>query len=288
MRPRQLVLLLALVPCWSFSPSARAPRRARVDRAASAEPAEVVALTREHGKNDELRALLEARLSLRTLELPCIAHESAADTARLPDVLRAGGADWDWVLCTSPEAAAVLVGAWEAAARPALALAAVGKATCAALRRAGLDVAFTPSKATGKTLAAELPLAPPGAAGASAAAAAPRVLYPASARAADTVANGLTARGFEVTRLDAYTTVPATWPAGADADAARARVVTFASPSAVQVWAERVGTGSAAACIGETSAAACREAGWASERVFWPEKPGMDGWLVAVENAARG
>ena len=84
------------------------------------------------------------------------------------------------------------------------------------------------------------------------------------------------------------TTVPATWPAGADADAARARVVTFASPSAVQVWAERVGTGSAAACIGETSAAACREAGWASERVFWPEKPGMDGWLVAVENAARG
>ena len=89
MRPRQLVLLLALVPCWSFSPSARTPRRARVDRAASAEPAEVVALTREHGKNDELRALLEARLSLRTLELPCIAHESAADTARLPDVLRA-------------------------------------------------------------------------------------------------------------------------------------------------------------------------------------------------------
>ena len=76
--------------------------------------------------------------------------------------------------------------------------------------------------------------------------------------------------------------------ADASADAARARVVTFASPSAVQVWAERVGTGSAAACIGETSAAACREAGWASERVFWPEKPGMDGWLVAVENAARG
>ena len=115
------------------------------------------------------------------------------------------------------------------------------------------------------------------------------MLYPASALAADTVADGLAARGFDVTRLDAYTTVAAAWPPGAADDAAaRARVVAFASPSAVRVWAERVGTGPAAACIGETSAAACREAGWASERVFWPDKPGMDGWLAAVESAARG
>ena len=187
-------------------------RGARVDRAASAEPAEVVALTREHGKNDELRALLGR--ACRCARSSCRASRTRAPPtrARLPDVLRAGGADWDWVLCTSPEAAAVLVGAWEAAARPALALAAVGKATCAALRRAGLDVAFTPSKATGKT---------------------PR---PSCRRAAGRgrrerggrgprAVPGLGARGrhgrqrahgarLRVTRLDAHT-VPAAWPAGA-------------------------------------------------------------------------
>lgn len=97
--------------------------------------------------------------------------------------------------------------------------------------------------------------------------------------------NGLKERGYEVTRLDTYDTVGATWSAADEKAAKEAGIVTLASPSAVKTWAERVGVSQIAACIGETSAEACREAGFA--KVFWPEKPGMPGWVEAVDDAAK-
>lgn len=106
------------------------------------------------------------------------------------------------------------------------------------------------------------------------------VLYPASAKAADTLVTGLEARNFDVTRLDTYTTEPAAWDSDLLAAAKAANVVTLASPSAVQVWADRVGTATPAACIGETSGAASRRAGFTV--VEWPDKPGMDGWVGAI------
>ena len=72
------------------------------------------------------------------------------------------------------------------------------------------------------------------------------MLYPASAIASDTLEAGLGARGVSIRRIDTYTTVPATW---SDTDEERARaaeIVTFASPSAVRVWADRMGTAAAA------------------------------------------
>lgn len=231
---------------------------------------------------------------------------------------------------------------WTDAGKPSVPVACVGKSTGDALRAKGVTPAFTPSKATGETLAAEMPMVPPSAgdyvSGDAAVAAAgaveeegadgggssskeenrpSRVLYPASAKAQKTVETGLQARGFEVRRLNTYDTVPATWDETAGAAAAGAAVVAFGSPSAVKTWAARVGVavattraggagredaeitdadadatgagggarGAVAACIGETSARACREAGWPESTIFYPEKPGMEGWAKAVGDA---
>lgn len=130
----------------------------------------------------------------------------------------------------------------------------------------------------------------------------PLVLYPASARAQKTLESGLVARGFEVRRLNTYDTVPANWDEETRIRAAGATVAAFGSPSAVKTWASRLGVaredgkkgdqeggagvgGAFAACIGETSARACRQAGWPESTIFSPEKPGMDGWATAVGDA---
>lgn len=227
-----------------------------------------VALTREVGKNAALKSRLDA-LGISTVEAPCIATEELPACAEVPGLLRGGG--FDYLIITSPEAASVLLRAGGAAAVGSTKVAAVGGATRKALEDGGVEVAFMPSKALGKALAAELPLD-----GGS------RVLYAASRLAAATIPDGLGARGFEVARVDTYDTVPAVWDGELSARAAEADVVAFASPSAVRVWTERVAgcTGKLAACIGETSATCCRELGY--ERVEYPEKPGLDGWVDAI------
>jgi uroporphyrinogen-III synthase len=204
-------------------------------------------LTREDGKNGELQALLAER-GVPCDKLPCIAFE------RLPgfhELQAALSDDYGWIVVTSPEAASVVVAARASTPAPAATrIACVGVGTARVLASGGAPADFVPSKATGKCLAAELPPPPDGAA----------VLYPASARAGDQIEAGLAARQIATRRIDTYTTVPAAWT---EADYARARgcsLATFASPSAVRVWAERVGTAATAVCIGETSAAEVRAA----------------------------
>ena len=106
------------------------------------------------------------------VEVPLIEHGTGPDRARLPEALRQ---PWDWVLLTSPEAAAVFLEvccaavcqkqprwlhtpllscsqAWHLAGRPTIRIATVGGGTSAVL--AGqCPVAFTPSKADAHTLA---------------------------------------------------------------------------------------------------------------------------------------
>lgn len=215
-----------------------------------------------------------------SLELPLIEHGPGADRAALPAVLSAGG--FDWVALTSPEAAAVYLEGWRLAGSPGngARLAVVGKGTGDVVRAAGLEPDFTASTATGAVMGAELPRVAGGTG---------VVLYPASAKAGTDLQQGLTEAGFQVRRLHTYDTRPVGGlPAGALAAAlAAADVVTFGSPSAVKAWVGLVGLEAAkevpAACIGETSARACRAAGL--ERVFWPEAPGIDGWAEAVLEA---
>ena len=229
-----LALGAALLPARGGAACAR-PRSGRI---VCQQP---VYLTREQGKNTKLEKLLAER-GIPSAELPCIAFQQLKGAEELPALLAAGGISW--VVVTSPESATVFAAAWESAGRPQVRVASVGSATAKSLSSFGITTSFTPSKATGKVLAAELPRD----------GGRPSVLYPCSALAADTVADALTERGFNVERLETYTTVPADWTPEQEAMARSAAVVSFGSPSAVRVWHERVGAGAIAACIGETSA----------------------------------
>jgi Uroporphyrinogen-III synthase HemD len=160
-----------------------------------------IAVTREAGKNDKLVSALSAaaHLNIALHELPCIAHAHGPDYPRLRDTLLQREA-WDYVTVTSPEAARVLASCWpwndDNTMNNDLQLtipkvAAVGKATEQALSEAGIAVAFCPTKATAETLVLELPWNPGEGEAApdqssSRQPTPPRVLYPASAKAADT------------------------------------------------------------------------------------------------------
>lgn len=236
----------------------------------------VVALTREEGKNDKLRKELESTLGKDVVleELPCIEHADGPDADRLASCLKED--DWDYVAVTSPEAARVLKRAWDND-KIKTSIVAVGKATQATLEKLGIAVEFTPSKATAATLVKELPAKQE----------TTTLLYPASAKAANTLEEGLTARGFEVTRLNTYDTETATWTNEQRETAKNVRVACFGSPSAVQGWLLNTNDNKdvLAACIGETSAKACREHEWPEEGIFYPEKPGILGWANSVKEA---
>ena len=239
-------------------------------------------LTREEGKNGDMRARLSVR-GIEVLEMPLIETAAGADAATLPAAL-ADAAGWDWVCITSPEAANVFLRGWREAGEPDVPIATVGKGTAKVLRgeyaRGALTrEAFTPSKADAATLAEELPLSSNA-----------RVLYPASAKAASTLQEGLRRRSARVTRLNTYSTEQVT---AVDADAMAlakaADVVTFGSPSAVKAWLALSGLADERvaqplyACIGGTSARACDKVGLPG--VLFPESPGVDGWERVVLDA---
>ena len=239
-----------------------------------------VFLTRESGKNDILRSALQA-LGVVTQELPCIEFQRTEGYSHLCATLSNCGDEWDsrgllpklhpWVVITSPAAAAIFAEAWadsrdRTASKPSFAC--VGSASASVLEAAGLPVDFLPTRADGKTLAAELP----------ADLSAGSVLFPVSALAADTIVDGLKARGIRVRRINTYDTVPAEWSPAELELALSARIVTFGSPSAVRVWSERVGTAAVAVCIGETTAVEARKCGFV--QVVTPESPGADAWAA--------
>lgn len=229
-------------------------------------------LTREKGANGELQTLLESR-GIATEELPCIAFQKTEGYDVLCALIASSEIDHHpWVVITSPAAAAFFAEACaetrDTSSPKLMSIASVGVGSAKVLEAAGLPVAFLPSKADGKTLARELP------ADALANASAGSVLFPSSALAADSIADGLAARRIRTRRINTYTTAPAEWSVADLARAQAARFVTFGSPSAVRVWTERVGTAAAAVCVGETTAAMARECGFG--RVIVPSRPEGD------------
>lgn len=112
-----------------------------------------------------------------------------------------------------------------------------------------------------------------------------RILYPASAIAPKDVEQGLSDRGFHITRLDVYSTLPAVWTDADRVRATRAAVVGLASPSAARVWAARVGLDCVAACIGPSTLAEAQRLGFRS--CVCPEASrGADGLADAIVDAA--
>lgn len=240
----------------------------------------VVAVTREHGKNSEILKAIgndpELGSSTKIMELSCIEHATGVDIDKLGPALKSK--DWDYVAVTSPEAAKVLASAWDGVRDNPLPVVAVGVATEKALQVFSIDVCFTPSKATAETLVAELVLKHPRTS----------LLYPASARAKNTLQNGLEARGVEVTRLNTYDTITANWSEDQKKASGEVKIACFASPSSIKGWLQNTNENKnvIAACIGETSAMACRNHGWDESKIFFPEKPGIDGWVQAIKEAA--
>ncbi|CAA0809128.1 Uroporphyrinogen-III synthase- chloroplastic [Striga hermonthica] len=147
--------------------------------------------------------------------------------------------------------------------------------------RQSLNVAFAPSKAIGKVLAVELPDNGN-----------PRctVLYPASAKASNEIEEGLTKRGFEVTRLNTYTTELVSHVDEIVLEQALlAPVIAVASPSAIRAWVTLIPEpqrwDNAVACIGETTALAAKKLGL--RNVYFPENPGIEGWVNSILEALQ-
>mmetsp|Transcript_32436 Transcript_32436/g.45206 ORF Transcript_32436/g.45206 Transcript_32436/m.45206 type:complete len:331 (+) Transcript_32436:1-993(+) len=282
-----LTALLALSRTWSLSFSSRRIGRGggftkpcsslkrvsavRAGTTAGFYSKPPVLVTREKGKNDKLRKRLEDR-GVKVLEVPCIQAKELDGAKQLPELLKG---EWSWIVVTSPEGAKILSRSWDESGKPEVRVAAVGAATAKIIEKAGISNVFIPSKAHAKALGDELP--PPN----SDEKTSNKILYPVSQLAKDEVEVLLGRKGYDVHRIDSYTTLPADW---SDDDAkvvASARVVTFGSPSAVRVWADRASVDSPiAVCIGGTSARACKEAGFA--HIVYPEKPGVDTWAEEV------
>jgi uroporphyrinogen-III synthase len=237
-----------------------------------------VVVTREHGKNGKLMKALEKR-GIQCLELPLIEHRDGPDLPRLVQTIRE--VKFEWIIVTSPEAATVFLRAWREAGCPKVRISVVGAGTGELFQNVSdlIEVAFTPSKATAKVLASELPKIGDGE---------NHVLYPASLKAGDDLATGLTERGFRVLRMNTYSTETVrNLDEAAIAAAAAAPVATFASPTAVRAWMELVAEprnwDGAAACIGSTSANAASKAGL--QKIYHPESPGIEGWVESIMEA---
>ena len=255
----------------------------------------VVVLTREAGKNEQMRKIVsQPRFgeNVSVLEMPLVESVPGEDAARLRETLETK--QFQWIIVTSPEAAKVFTKAWVEAGKPeGLNIGTVGGGTTRALpKQEEMKWArlFTPTKALGEVLAEELPLNLDDGDSKDSKNSNREVLYPCSKKAAKTIQNGLSSRGFTVTRLNTYSTEQVTdIPKDVLEKAVEANVVTFGSPSAVKAWKsltldmleERGGKHPTYACIGQTSANACEDCELPD--VWHPENPGMEGWAEGVK-----
>jgi uroporphyrinogen-III synthase len=205
-------------------------------------PATVVLTRRDEPLEGELRSH-----GATVVTVPCVRREPA-DPVTLVDAIT--GLDTaDLLVLTSGAGVEAVAAVTDARALPC-AIAVVGPATAARLRRLGREPDAVPSLATGASLAAELPL-PTGV-----------VLLARSDRALDDLPSTLRARGARVREVVAYRSRP-----GADGDVEPAReavaagaTIVFASPTAVEGFAADVCAEIGADCrvvaIGPTTARA--------------------------------
>ncbi|KAK4860254.1 hypothetical protein QYF36_020036 [Acer negundo] len=257
-------------------------KRIRASSTSDSNPKVVV--TRERGKNGKLINAL-AKHGVNCLELPLIQHAQGPDLDRLPSIL--SDTAFDWIVITSPEAGSVFLEGWKAAGTPNVRVCVVGAGTASIFQEVmrsskhSLDLAFTPSKATGKVLASELPKNGNKKC---------TVLYPASMKASNEIEEGLSNRGFEVMRLNTYTTVPVHHvDQMVLKQALSAPVVTVASPSSVRAWVNLISESeqwsNSVACIGETTASAAKKLGL--RNVYYPTHPGIEGWVDSILEALK-
>ena len=242
-----------------------------------------VVVTRARTQAAELVAVL-VDAGAEVIELPVIAIDDPPDGGLALRTEAARAAGYDWVVFTSSNAVDRFLshlrdGRDLGGAR----LAVVGGATARALAAHRLVADLVPEEETGDGLVAAMPDAR------SPASHPGRVLFPRAVHARDVVASGLRRKGWEVTEVDAYRTVPAQGIGDQELDdASHADVITFSSPSTVTCYAELAGhrrVPSVVACIGPVTAEAARRAGFGVDVVA--VEPSVGG-LVAALSAHLG
>lgn len=208
----------------------------------------IVTTRDEPGRLDSLLAELGADV----VHVPLIEIvEAADDGASLADALARIEA-YDWVVVTSQHGAARVVNAVAGAVN--VRVAAVGTKTAAALVAGlGRGIEIVPARHTAADLVAAMPVP----------ARQERVLAALGDRAAPTLVDGLSKRGYDVEMVVAYRT-RLRIPTAAELEVLRsADAVAFASGSAASAWAEACGswTPPIVVAIGPTTAAAARQVG---------------------------
>ena len=195
-----------------------------------------------------LRALLEAE-GATVVEVPSIAFEGPIDGG---GALREALRDlWDWVVVTSPNGAErAVAAAGGRAAALALRWAVVGPGTADALTALGIHAALVPERFVAEGLVEAFPDPPAGGG---------RVLLAQAEAARPVLAQGLRARGWDVSTVVAYRTVPVTPPPELLRTAAAADAIAFTSGSTVDGYVRAAGVGavpSAVVTIGPVTTAA--------------------------------
>lgn len=193
-----------------------------------------------------------------------------------PEVARLAGLALDdvrWVVVTSPNGAAVLHETRGSAAGGAgsFRVAAVGSTTAAVLREQGWSVDLVPARQSGADLVAAMPEGTG------------EVIVVQAEGAEPTVAVGLEAKGWTVTVVRAYRTVPVTPDEGARADALGADALLLASGSAARSWQAAFGSSvpSLVVAIGPQTADAARSAGVRIDAVA--DEHSLDGLVAELE-----
>lgn len=226
-----------------------------------------VVITRTRAQNEPLRMLLEQR-GAEVVELPLIEVVDASDGGAALERAVSNVAEFDWLVVTSPNGAervARLLSADER--RPMVAV--VGDATARAL---GCEATLTADPATAAALAEQFPDG------------AGSVLLVQGDLADDTLHRSLTAKGWRVTRVEAYRTTATRPSSDVIETATRADVVLFASGSAVRSWHDCVGV--APRCtvvIGPSTADVARSIGFEVAEVAAPHS--LEGLVEAAERA---
>jgi len=235
-----------------------------------------VVITRSRDQSGPLAAAL-AELGAGVLCVPVIEIADPPDGGAAVATAALRASDFDWVAFTSANAVHRFIARLgDVRDLGRTRLAAVGEATAAALAEHHLvaDLVAGPAAGLAAGLAADsAPVAPAGAGRLATVFPPPsgsgRVLFPSAAGARPELPAGLRAKGWEVTEVVAYETVPAPpLPRPLAAALAGADVVVFTSPSTVSAYlAHRDAGGEPLAvpplsvCIGPVTAAAAERAG---------------------------
>ena len=205
-----------------------------------------IVVTRAAEQADDLAALLQQSGAVPVI-IPLI--EIVTEPAGVAQLAGLDVGGFDWLIVTSPNGAAHVTEHPVVATR----VAAVGTATAEVLRSGGIEVALVPEVQSAVGLLDELSDVQTGS----------TALLIQAANADPALAEGLRARGAEVTVVAPYRTVAARVSAGQQLAALSADAVLFASGSAARAWADVFGDSAppVVVAIGPRTAAVVMEAG---------------------------